>query len=222
MRGRTRAARGLAAAGFSTFVAWASHLLAGGAPPGLAGVLVPVVFASAVCVVLAGRRLSLPRLALSVAASQLLFHTLFVLGSTTAGSTTAGSATGHGHHGLLTDGSTSLSGSALLGGGAVADGSTLTSGAVLVHGPLTMWLAHLLAAVVTVAALHRGERALVGLVALGRRVVRAVTPARELLAHRPAADPRRAVLPVVGQGREHLHLLHLAAAVARRGPPRLA
>ena len=48
--------------------------------PGWVGIVVPWVLAVAVSTLLAGRSLSVWRLAIAVAASQFLFHGLFVLG----------------------------------------------------------------------------------------------------------------------------------------------
>lgn len=72
-----RAARGLVAAGFATFVAAVSHTAAGGLAPSAFGVLASFVLSAAACTLLAGRTLSLWRLAASVAISQALFHGLF-------------------------------------------------------------------------------------------------------------------------------------------------
>lgn len=72
-----RVARGGAAAGFATFVAALSHTLAGGAAPSAFGVVASLMLSSAVCTMLAGRTLSLWRLAASVGISQMLFHALF-------------------------------------------------------------------------------------------------------------------------------------------------
>jgi hypothetical protein len=72
-----RVARGCLAAGFATFVAAFSHTVAGGTAPSAFGVLACLVLASAASVLLAGRTLSLWRLAASVALSQALFHGLF-------------------------------------------------------------------------------------------------------------------------------------------------
>ena len=54
-----RSLRGIAAAVFATFVALASHMIGGGALPSAMGVVVPLVLSMLVCVLLAGRRLSL-------------------------------------------------------------------------------------------------------------------------------------------------------------------
>jgi hypothetical protein len=93
----------------ATCAALLSHLLGGGAVPGWLGLLVPWVLSLAVCTALAGRRLSLWRTTASVGLSQVLFHTLFVLGAPgSPGSTqTSGAARGtagerpggHGLHG---------------------------------------------------------------------------------------------------------------------------
>lgn len=73
--------RALSAASAATFTALLSHLAGGGAAPDPLGVIVPLLLSLLVCSLLAGRRLSLPRLAISVVASQALFHGAFVLGA---------------------------------------------------------------------------------------------------------------------------------------------
>lgn len=72
-----RVARGAVAAGFATFVAAFSHTVAGGVAPSVFGVLASLLLSTAGCALLAGRELSLWRLAASVGLSQLLFHGLF-------------------------------------------------------------------------------------------------------------------------------------------------
>lgn len=107
--------------------------------PGVLGVVVPLVLSTLVCVLLAGRRLSLVRLTLSVAVSQVLFHTLFVLG--TAQSTTSVSGpSGHLAHG------TPIS----LDASPMPMAHDASAGA-------WMWVAHVAAGLVTIAALHRAE-----------------------------------------------------------------
>lgn len=142
-----RALRGLVGASVATFVALLSHVAGGGAMPGWIGIAVPWVLSAMVCTLLAGRALSLVRLALAVALSQLLFHTLFVLGLVAPSAATAGMGThaGHGSHGaalMLTMPATTIP---------------------VVPSSATMWLWHGFAAVITVAALYRGERAILGL-----------------------------------------------------------
>lgn len=103
--------------------------------PGPLGILVPWVFSFMICVLLAGRSLSLVRLGISVAVSQFLFHTLFVLGTITPSAV----STPHVH------------GAPLVLPPATGIPEAVTADA-------SMWLGHALAALLTVAALHRGER----------------------------------------------------------------
>lgn len=131
------------------FVALAGHVTAGGAMPGPLGILVPWVLSFMVCVLLAGRTLSVIRLSISVAVSQFLFHTLFVLGTITP----SGAVAPHVHGAPLV----------LPAAGAIPD-------AVVADG--TMWLGHAVAALLTIAALHRGERLLLGLRDLAQQSVR--------------------------------------------------
>lgn len=92
-----RVARGSVAAGIATFVALLSHAAGGGQMPGWLGVVVPLVLSVAVCTALAGRRLSLWRLSLAVATSQVFFHTLFVLGTFAPSAATIASPSHHIH-----------------------------------------------------------------------------------------------------------------------------
>src|SRR5699024_8570924 len=73
----TRLLRGAAAGAFATFVALFSHVAGGGQAPTPLGVGVPLLLAVFVCVVLAGRKLSLVRLSASVGVSQTAFHWIF-------------------------------------------------------------------------------------------------------------------------------------------------
>ena len=111
--------------------------------PGALGILVPWVFSFMICVLLAGRRLSLTCLALSVTASQFLFHTLFVLGTVTPSRLSVP----HVHGAPVV-----LVATADVPGAVAADAS--------------MWFGHALAALLTVSALHRGERLILTLRAL--------------------------------------------------------
>lgn len=180
----------------ATFAALLSHVAAGGAMPGPAGIAVPWVLSLAVCTMLAGRRVSLARLTVAIPLSQLLFHALFAVG---AGTLPTGAP--HAHHTLF-----------------------VIDGASLVPADPAMWGGHALAAAVTIAVLHRGERTLVALGALalrlgarlGARLGRSVslTPAAVGFAARPRVRPVSAV-PL-------LHSRVTAGAVSRRGPPLLS
>ncbi len=137
--------RGTSSALVATFAALLGHVSAGGTLPGVIGLLVPLVLSSMVSVLLAGRRLSAARLLLAVSASQFLFHELFILGAITP----AGGLSVHQH------GAPPMLSVAEVGFAAPAAG---------------MWLGHALAALVTTAALHRGEVLLVGLARLAGRL----------------------------------------------------
>lgn len=155
-------AKGLSAASLATFVALFGHVAGGGSFPGPFGLVASLVLSGAVCVLIAGRALSLLRLSISVAVSQVLFHFLFVLGSSSTHVL-------HAHHG---------------------HGVVVDSGAA--HGATSMSIGHLVAGVVTVLALFYGERVLRSLaelvLLLTHRMLRAATiavvPASE---PRPAA-----------------------------------
>jgi hypothetical protein len=199
----SRVLRGSVAAAFSTFVALLSHVTGGGSAPGAVGVAVPLALSVLVCVALAGRRLTLPRIVLSVAASQFLFHTLFVLGSSSgvSGSSPAGHAGHAGHAGAV--GAVELS---------------VTAGHPASHTTGAMWAAHIVAAAVTIAMLRQGDAALTRLAEIALFVAHAVVRVLALLA--PATFPRPAtatVDAVVRPLRERLAI----GDVSRRGPPAL-
>lgn len=188
---RTPLLRGFVAASFATFVALASHVWVDGRMPGLLGVLVPWLLSFMLCTLMAGRRLSLVRLSLSVAVSQLLFHALFVLGSITP----QGGFAPHDHTAMTL----------------AVDGAALP-----IPADAGMWGAHAVAAVVTIGMLHRGERLVRALLRAASdlrtwlgRVVLAPAPA---LAARPMSA-RWVVVPAP------LRRDPLRAALQRRGPP---
>ena len=182
-----RLVRGVAAGALATFVALFSHVAAGGHAPVLPGVVLPLVLAVFVSVVLAGRKLSLVRLSASVAVSQTAFHWIFSAAAASApgaGRASAARATADAvaagdppafHHGAgvpadfaATVGAGASAGSgASAGAGAAAGGHALhTAG----HDSPLMLVAHVIAAVVTIAALHRSELILHSLLRLLRLV----------------------------------------------------
>lgn len=132
--------RGIIAALVATFLALFSHSVADGTAPSRVGVLLALAFAVPVCVALAGKRMSLVRLTISVLSSQFAFHTAMLLGNpeTSISAATAGPA----HH-------------------RNASVPTLDLAASVDHSAHDglMWAAHLLAALVTILALRQGERA---------------------------------------------------------------
>ncbi|GAB2476350.1 hypothetical protein GCM10027063_16650 [Promicromonospora xylanilytica] len=139
---RLRDARGPLVASAATATALLSHLLGGGAMPGWLGIVVPWALSLTLCTVLAARRLSLWRITTSVVLSQVLFHTLFVLGAPAAQAVPGHTgAPGHGMHEQLPPSS---------GGSPFG----------LISADVTMWCWHGVGAAVTVAALYGGERVL--------------------------------------------------------------
>lgn len=188
----TRVARGAVGASVATFVALLSHVTAGGDVPGWLGVVVPLALSFVVCTVLAGRRLSLWRLAPAVALSQLLFHTLFVLGAHDP------AAAGHVHGGAL---------------------PTLAGPDLAVVAPdAAMWGWHLVAATATTLALHRGERTLALLRTLADRAVAWLRARVAVASTVLVPTPRRRVLAAVVALRSPTSVL-LAGSAQRRGPP---
>lgn len=183
--------RGFVGASFATFVALASHVWVGGGMPGMLGIAVPWLLSLTVCTLLAGRRLSVVRLSASVLASQLLFHALFVLGSITP----AGGLSPHVH--------------------AVAPLS-VSGEVVIVPEDAGMWIAHGIAAVLTIIVLHRGElivRTLLSVASdlavwLGR-----IVPAAVLVAPGEPLQRRWAMSAVP------VPRCRLRAQMHRRGPP---
>ncbi|WP_146086443.1 hypothetical protein [Rathayibacter sp. AY1D1] len=135
-----RVARGVAAALAATATAAASHTLAGAETPAPAVLALAAAFAVVVCVLLSGRRPSLPRLTLSVLLSQIAYHGLFLI-TGSGGEVSVVGTTGTGAH--FHDGSTI---ELIAGGGGHA-----------AHAPL-MLVAHLAAAAFTIAAFRYGER----------------------------------------------------------------
>jgi hypothetical protein len=124
--------RGLGAATVATTVAATSHGIADGAQPSVAGLILAIVFAAAVCIPLARTRMPLPRLTAAVTISQLGFHLVFsYLGA-------SGTAVATSHHG----------------------GVEFAAGAPAQHSTPLMWILHTCAAIATIAALRHGERVL--------------------------------------------------------------
>jgi len=186
--------RGFAASAVAIFVALAGHVTAGGAMPGPLGILVPWVLSFMVCVLLAGRRLSVIRLSISVAVSQFLFHTLFVLGTITP----SGVVAPHVHGAPLV-----LPAAAAIPDAVVADG--------------TMWIGHVVAAALTIAALHRGERLLLGLRDLAQQSIRWVQRRVASATFVPPARPLAA--PSVFSSPVALRDALLLSTLRGRAPP---
>ena len=224
-----RVARGWIVALLSTFVAALSHTLGGGSAPGLLAVVLSLAFAGILCIGLAGRTLSLWRTGISVALSQLIFHGLFSLGSG-GGTLLTQSDTGaiggaHQHQVVATVASVASSGDALATGNAFATsnalvaGNTLVANAAPVHSMFAhdagMWVAHAVAAVLTIAMLRHGERAFWSLFASAALAIRSVwTPIS------PVRVPGLShALPPVARVFVPRALSTLLSSMRHRGPP---
>ena len=197
--------RGTAAAALATFVALLSHVAGGGEVPGVLGIVVPLVLSTLVCVALAGRRLSLPRLTISVAVSQFLFHALFILGATNTTASPSASAMPKHVHAVT----------------ASLDPSTAPT-AHLGHAGAVMWIAHAIACLLTVVALSCAETSLASLATLARLLLTSLSRLRpaapeisgssaSVARPTPFHDFSAVVLPLGVYPSVH----------ARRGPPAL-
>ena len=197
----TRFVRGWLTAGFSVVVAAFSHVAGGGAEPGTLGVVLALAFSVPLCIALTGRRASLLRLAVSVAASQLAFHLLFSLGSA-AGS---GASSVGGHHSPLV---VTVGASVVL---AAPDGHHMAMAGGL------MWAAHAAAALVTVVGLRWGAHCLERLAVVAAHGLARVRRALSGAAPPVSTGPRlRPVLALPGRRAPPLRAI---GARPLRGPP---
>ncbi|WP_145962066.1 hypothetical protein [Renibacterium salmoninarum] len=142
-----RLLRGWSAASFATLTAACSHTVGGGSFPFGIAFLLALTLSALVCTVLAGKKISLPRLILAVVGSQLIFHRLFALLGDASFGSAASTPSGHHHRPFA------------LPGLSTADLSSATSGAEQL-----MLFAHLAAGILTVAAFRRGESAILQLI----------------------------------------------------------
>lgn len=187
-----RTARALTGAGVATGVALASHVAAGAPMPTAAGVLVPLALSTAAWLQLSGRAASLWRLGTGVLLSQWLFHQLFSLGASGSSVTAAGDHALHGDVAL-----------------------TVVAPGHLGHGGGTMTAAHLAAAALTTAFLHRAD-------SLYAALARAAAALGALVTPRVPSPPhaRRRPATVVAQRPAPAHATRVASQPALvRGPP---
>jgi hypothetical protein len=188
-----RALRGASASGVATLLAAVSHTIGGGAAPAPALVAAMAAVLTLPAMLLMGSRHGgILRLIVTVCAAQAAFHTVFfALGSPTA--TTVAPHAGHDHAGML---------AALLA-------STDPGGAALPPDG-AMLLTHAIAAALTIAVLHRGER-----------VVRAIAAWAFALVARSADVVALPCLPplrrAAGRRRAASRVFH--GIVPQRGPP---
>lgn len=205
-----RTQRGAVGAFAATLIAAASHALAGGEVTLLAFVATATL-ALPLCIALAGRVGSMWRIALGVSASQFVYHWSFAGLGVASGSSASNS-------GMASSGTAGAASAPLpLHAEHLAELQAFAPRlAEAGAADAVMWVSHGIAAILTIALLHRGERAFV---ALGR-VIRSVLPLRvpaaaayefpERLAHLPASHnlrlpPRRRPCSV--------------SAISHRGPP---
>lgn len=217
-----RALRGAAAAGFATFVALTSHVIGGGALPTVMGIVVPLALSTLICVLLAGRRLSLPRLSLSVLASQSLFHLLFSVFAPMSG--THGSANAVERHVMHHSDSAGIPGSmpgmsgSMTGMTGPMSGSMSESGAVAsmhAHTSPAMLVAHLIAAVLTIAMVYWAQALPTKISSFVRLVIDALLPT--MAVPTPLPSRPKTHLGVVDILPRHLGVLR--SPVLSRGPP---
>lgn len=189
-----RVARGLGLSAASLFVASMSHVAAGGPAPGPLALVLSSAFSLVFCMVLVGRVLSLPRVVTAVAFSQLLLHLLFSLDAS------GGTRMSTEHHGMVM----------------TLSAPVASSGAVEIDAG--MWIAHAIAAVLTVAVIRGGH--------LTARAIRALAQpflvlVRQLLTVgiplRPAVRAHRC-----SRGLLPLHSRAWSGSLSRRGPPLLS
>jgi hypothetical protein len=199
-----RFARGLFAALASTFVAACSHTFAGGSTPSVVGLALCLAFSSILCVLLAGKTLSLGRLSLAIGLSQFAFHGAFSLLTDArpmpaAPGLVAGFAR-HAHGDMLQ----------------FAAGSPAMPALAVMPPDATMWLGHAVAAVATIAAFRFGEGAFWSLVRLGTMAISRLLPTLP-----PAWFSPRPKLSAVAVDRGSLprRLTVFFSALRHRGPP---
>ena len=191
-----RVARGTLAALVSTFIAAFSHAVAGGDLPGTAGLALCFVFSWLVCIALAGRRWPRMRRGAALAAPPPPFRRQ--LGPPAARGATpppvAGLPLAHDH------------------------GAPLVFAADVGHAHAAgdMWLAHLVAALVTFLALAFGERSVAAIAGAARRFVVSLLPRMPELAVESSVTQVAAVR--VRASRPRIRRLEFTA-LRHRGPP---
>lgn len=189
-----RTVRGIAISVVSSLLAAASHSLAGGTVT-FQAVLATAILGLPFCVAFAGRIASVWRVAIAVSLSQFFYHWAFA-GLGVVSEAAAGAATlpmgSHAAH------------MASLERFVPAIAESASAGAV-------MWILHGVAALLSVALITRGERAVLALLHSIRQAL--PRPVRLPTIHAPVARPLTREAPAL---RDQLLLF---SACARRGPP---
>lgn len=197
-----RVARGLTAAAFAVFVAAFSHIAVGGPAPSPFAVAVSLVISGMLCTILAGRTRSLWRLAFAVGVSQFLFHGLFSgLGAPGAAAHQIAAAheMGAAHQVAVAHQMGTM---------------TMDAPAAAHHDALAMWLAHVVAGVITIVALRYAGTAFWGV----------ADTARLLFAHLvgllvPVIPAPRPLAAIAGSSFLPRDLALLLSPMRHRGPP---
>ncbi len=188
---RVRALRGTAAAAVAVLFASTAHTLSGGDAPPLWLILGVTILAAPLCIALVGRRRSLARSGLAVAAAQLALHAAFAAVGAAAPA----------------DAPAAMPGSALRGHEHVM---AMLGATTMDPAATTMTIGHGLAALVTFVVLAWSEAAAA---AISRGI-------RHLLRRVPAhAAPHPAATPPVASAPAPVPAAVFLACVTRRGPP---
>jgi hypothetical protein len=182
------------------FVAALFHVATGGDTPSTIGVVLALAFSGIACIALTGKRLSLWRLAVSVALSQFLFHALFGLGAGTGA--VAGASSGAAHTMMMHVDIATLAG----------HGATSTPS--MPPADPWMWVGHATAALVTIAALRYGELAFWSLYRTAR-----IGLSRLVLAPVPVPLDTALPAPVASRVAVVRDLGVLIGRMRHRGPP---
>lgn len=194
-------------------------MIGGGGLPSAMGVVVPLALSMLVCVLLAGRRLSLPRLSLSVLASQSLFHLLFSVFTPMSGNQSPANALERHalHHSdpAAMAGMMSGSGHGSMSGMSGSMTASSTDASMHAHASPGMLLAHLIAAVLTIAMIYWAEALPTKISNFLRLVIHALLPA--LVLPMPVPTGPKPYLSVTRILPRHLGVLR--SPVLTRGPP---
>ncbi|MGQ3383180.1 hypothetical protein [Glutamicibacter sp. TV12E] len=197
-----RVLRGMVVAFCVTAVSLLSHVLAGGPVPGLLNVALPLSLSVLLCILLGGRHLTLIRLIIMVAASQMLFHLTFSMGSGHASMVEPGPGS-HGAHDMSM----------------ILDLPQASAMPVAQHSGTSMVVAHVMAGIATVYFVHRGDELLAVLAGLG--AIFTWTRFWVLLAY--SCQPAAPQATVLGWEEPRTFIMSVYhSSVIRRGPPAVA
>lgn len=197
-----RAARGAAIAAFAVLVASLAHTVGGGTPPGVLALVLSLAFSAPLAMALSRERMSLTRASIAALAAQAALHLLYALGTPSAGP--AASVSAHAAHGP----------------GIPVRIDAVGLAVVVDHGhALTMPVAHVVAAALTVAMLAALGRAAAAVSVAFGTAVRGVRLLAAVLARPVVAPALRHVVPS-DRARESPALgLVLLSSLRHRGPP---